>query len=182
MRVLRALEGIGIVTACLGMALPLCAAETPQTAAPSTELVSGPMAAIPDVELDETGSLHGLVVNADGVPISLAAVSITPRDGQPLLTHTDALGQFRAAGLRGGLYQVAVGQHTRAVRAWACRTAPPHARGTMLLVVVGDVARGQMPARCLVRSDTVMIGGLVAAMSSIPIALFDSNEEFPVTP
>ncbi|MCL4191516.1 MAG: hypothetical protein KJZ87_07200 [Thermoguttaceae bacterium] len=182
MRVLRALEGIGIVTVCLWMALPLCAAETPQTAPPSTELVSGPLTAIPDVELDETGSLHGLVVNTDGVPVSLAAVSVTPRDGQPLLTHTDALGQFRVAALRGGLYQVAVGQHTRSVRAWACRTAPPHARGTMLLVVVGDVARGQMPARCLVRSDTVMIGGLVAAMSSIPIALFDSDDEFPVTP
>ncbi len=181
MRVPRALEGIVVVTTYLWLALPLCTAETPQTAAPSTELVSGPLA-VPDVELDETGSLHGLVVNADGMPVSLAAVSITPRDGQPLLTHTDALGQFRAAGLRGGLYQVAVGQHTRAVRAWACRTAPPHARGTMLLVVVGDVARGQMPARCLVQSDTLMIGGLVAAMSSIPIALFDSDDEFPVTP
>jgi hypothetical protein len=182
MRARRFVTRLVLVSTALGLVLPLDAAEAPRRGPAAAEVVAGPSAAIPDVELDQAGSLHGLVVNVDGLPVALASVIVAPREGPPLVAQTDPLGKFHVAALRGGLYQVAVGPHVRTVRAWAARTAPPHARDTMLLVVVGDVARGQMPAECVWRSDMWLVGGVAAALSSIPLSLASSDEERPVTP
>lgn len=146
----------------------------------------GPPAAAPpvaDVALSCDGTLEGLVMDVDGVPVPDAPVALFRGDKELGRTASDSLGRFRLGGLAGGTYRVAVGPHARLVRAWTADTAPP-AAGEMALVVVGRVVRGQMPLECFFASDAFVITGMVAAMIALPIAIHSSGggSDVPASP
>jgi hypothetical protein len=138
---------------------------------------------VSDVALAEDGSLAGLVLDADSIPVAGAAVAVLQEDQEVGRTTSGAAGRFRVRGLRGGTYRVAVGPHVRVVRAWAAGTAPPSA-GDLALVVVGSVVRGQMPLEHFFASDCVVITAMVAAMIALPIAIHGSgaDDDIPASP
>ncbi len=107
-------------------------------AAPGTPLVS-------DLELDAEGSLRGVVVNVQGVPVAGIPIVVRKVDQEVARTTTDALGCFSVPSLDGGVHQVATGRYARMFRTWIASTAPPETARFALLVVGGDVVRSQVP-------------------------------------
>jgi len=135
---------------------------------------------VSDVQLDAAGTLHGLVLNLEGLPVADLPVLIRQGDHPVAQTQTDLLGRFAAGRLRGGTYQVLVGGRSKLLRAWTEGTAPPAAKPLALVVVGSSVVRGQLPAQCFFASDKVIIAGMVAAMIAIPIAV--NNGGAPASP
>jgi len=171
---------------CLGWILPtsiLEAAPPPATAirpeAPPAP--PRPQPRVGDVALDAAGCLLGRVIDRQGLPVADRPVALG-RMGRPIArSRTDASGRFRVGPLRGGTYHVSVGGRGVLVRAWVARTAPPAARDVALVVVGGDVVRGQMPLEEFFASDAVVVCGMVAAVIAIPIAL-NSSHSGPCSP
>jgi len=135
-----------------------------------------------DVELDAAGSLHGAVIDIQGVPVAHAAVAVR-RDGREVdRTSTDALGCFCVDGLQGGTYLVTVGGCQKLYRTWVAQTAPPKTSRLALVIVGGDVVRGQMPLEGFCGRDASVIAGMVAAMIAIPVAVHQSRHSVPTSP
>jgi len=184
MDLLRVLKVWCVGLSCLGMILPASLLEAaPAAAAKTSRQPAGHRAEmVSDLELDASGRLHGLVVNVEGVPVGHAVVSVRQMNAEVASTKSDALGRFSIGQLRGGTYQLTVGNQGRLVRAWAANTAPPAAKGFVLIIVGGDVIRGQMPLEEFFASDAVVVVGLVAAMIAIPIVVNNSHDSAPSSP
>ena len=118
-------------------ALPACclAADAP--------IEPPPVPAMTDVALARGGLLQGQIVDAKGAPMKAAQVSIWHENQQVAKTVSDNNGQFRVAGLRGGVHLVVAGQNSSAYRLWTSDAAPPNA-STGTVVMPGEtVVRGQ---------------------------------------
>jgi hypothetical protein len=168
-----------VVLASLGMLLP----GPVFGAGPFAPAAGGPAPVrIADVTLDARGSLLGVVVNVEGVPVSGAAVTLSRGDVEVGRTVTDGLGRFAIEELRGGTHQLATGRYATLVRIWSPGTAPPHARSLALLVVGGDVVRGQVPMGQFLTSDAFVFSVLAGALVAVPIAVHATNDEAPSSP
>lgn len=176
------LKALSIGLAYAGLVLPC----HPVEAAPPRAGVIAPASAeqrevdARDVELDRHGSLRGVVVDVQGAPVAHAVVVIQSGQRERGRTETDGLGRFVMGPLHGGTYQVRVGHEGRLVRVWAAETAPPAAKPMVLVVLGGEVVRGQLPLEEFCSSDAFVITGLVGAMIALPIALHNSGQ--PVSP
>ncbi len=177
--------------ACLGIILPTSALQAAipsegdwHNPPPNGQAVGEPsrITSVSDVELDPAGSLRGVAVNVQGVPVARAEVVVRQADRQVTRTETDARGCFLADNLRGGIYEVAIGRYTRQFRTWAARTAPPNTKPFALIVVGDDVVRGQRTPGELLASDAVILTGMVGAMIAIPIAVHQSKRRGPTSP
>ena len=131
---------------------------------------------ISNVELDVDGSLRGIAINVQGVPVGRTEVLVQAPRQAAARTSTDALGCFAVKGLNGGMYQVTAGRQVVLIRAWAAGTAPPKTRRSALIVVGDDVVRGQQPLGEFLTSDAVLISALVAAAIAIPVAVHQANK------
>ncbi|MCA9081294.1 MAG: carboxypeptidase regulatory-like domain-containing protein [Planctomycetaceae bacterium] len=132
MKLLRNVTHAAVVLACCGLLMPQGAIAGPPAAAKSHR----------DITLSATGMMSGNVVNSQGQPLDGAIVSVQ-RGGQELAkTVSDAQGNFRVAGMKSGVYEVAVGQQVVPVRCWTAEIAPP-ASQTQATFVVGPTVRGQ---------------------------------------
>jgi hypothetical protein len=138
------------------------------------------MPTVGDVELDASGCLRGLVLNADAIPVASAEV-IVRKQGEQVRTRTDGFGRFQTMVSGGGTYQVTAGKSGQSVRAWTSGTAPPTAKPLALVVVGSDVVRGQLPLERFCCSDQFVVAAMVAAMIAIPIAVHKSGGK-PVSP
>jgi hypothetical protein len=122
------------------------------------------------------------VVDIEGVPVSRASVEVWRLGQRQAAVTSDALGRFSVLGLRGGVYQVVVGQQERFVRAWAAGTAPPSAREGVLMIAGHHVVRGQLTGPALFGwpSRVVATGLFVAAV----VAVVDHDPEIdePASP
>jgi hypothetical protein len=154
--------------------------------------VEAPAMRVADVALGGDGSLSGQAMSLQGQPLANLPVVIT--DGrQQAATTTDAKGQFRFAGLRGGAYSVHTGQQIHACRAWKAGTAPPSATRGLMVVQGHETALGQFcgsPVECgtpvtggvfagardALRNPLV-IGGIIAAAIAIPVAVHNSDDD-----
>lgn len=174
----RPLKLVSVGLTCIGVILPGSVLEGAQ---PASRTSRG-MPLVSDLELGPKGSLRGFVVNVHGVPIARAPVVVRNADREVARTSTDLLGQFSVDGLRGGIYQVGTGRYARQFRTWVARTAPPRAKQIALIVVGGDVVRGQMPLEDFFASDAFIITGMVGAMIAIPVVVHQSNQRRPSSP
>lgn len=181
MSCLKSLKVFLVALAALGILLPagvLCADPVasgggPQAVQPGVEIF--------DVALDARGSLLGLVVSVDGEPVGGATVTLHQGDRLIGQAVTDGLGRFALPAVRGGTYQVSTGRYATLVRTWAPGMAPPHARPLALLLVGGDVIRGQVPAADFFTSDTFVFVVLAGAIVAVPIAV-KASEKSPTSP
>lgn len=188
MRVLIAWKWSAVVLASLGVLLPGpvfgASPLPPPGAGPAFRASEAPPAPlrIADVTLDARGSLLGVVVNVEGVPVSGAAVTLRRGDVEVGHAVTDGLGRFAIEGLRGGTHQLATGRYATLVRIWSPGTAPPQAKSLALLVVGGDVVRGQVPMGQFLTSDAFVFTVLAGALVAVPIAVHATNDKAPSSP
>jgi hypothetical protein len=132
-----------------------------------------------DVTLGAEGKLCGFVVDAQGVPMLATDVTVLQAGKVVARTKTDALGQFSATNLRGGVYQVAAGQGVTTLRAWETAAAPPAARSAAMVVGSSAVVRGQRPFGMLKMSDALILAAIIGAAIAIPIAVSNSDNAEP---
>lgn len=154
----------------------LAADPTPQ-ANPSHEN-SLPPARIADVRLDAEGRLMGLLIDGDGVPLGrreLVLQKLQPK-AAPVPVKTDAAGRFTSGRLSGGLYEVRLDRRGQVVRLWEKQAAPPKALPALLVIAEDTTVRGQRRVGEVLSSDTIVIGGLVAAAIAIPLAVSGSDD------
>ena len=134
--------------------------------------VSG--ARISDVGLLAGGILRGKVVDAQGVPMGQASVTVLYAGEEIARTSTNGEGVFHVAGLRSGVHQLVSGDGRATCRFWSAGTAPPGANPAALVVSGQQQIRGQNGGG-KPRVGQVMALGLVAAAIAIPIALSNND-------
>ena len=134
---------------------------------------------LPDVRLDASGTLHGVVVDAQGhgLPESVVILSRVA-DGQTWKVRTNDEGQFVAV-VPGGTFRLQTSEGISACRVWTSESAPPRTADRILVVNDRMVQRGQRPIRELFTSDPIFIATLVAAAIAIPIAVHKSRDDSP---
>ena len=121
-----------------------------------------------NVELAQNGEVHGRVLDVHGRPVVDTTVEISTKSGKKS-AKTNSKGQFKLAGLKGGVCVVQVGDANYGARLWTQGTAPP--KSLKQFSVVNDpnfVVRangncllfGMTPAQLLGLS--LVAGGIVA--------------------
>ena len=128
---------------CLGMLLS------------PTAMAAAPLAAPSDVALGDGGVLVGQVVDAQGMAVALATVTLADHQQEIAKVRADQDGKFSVPGLRGGVYRISSRGQDTMYRLWAPNTAPPIAQQGVILVVGDEVVRGQygLFAHLLARSS-----------------------------
>ncbi|MCA9234376.1 MAG: carboxypeptidase regulatory-like domain-containing protein [Planctomycetales bacterium] len=162
----------------------LCA-QTPAGVAPMTNQAFQ----VVDVQLDATGGLSGQVMTPQGQPVPGATITLA--DVQPpQTTTTNAKGQFRLSGVRGGVHQLQVGSQMQMCRVWKAGTAPPSAVPQLLVVQDARVALAQncgSPVACGLAgckealANPLVVGGLIAAAIAIPVAIHNADDDDPTS-
>lgn len=152
-------------------------------AEPTSQASAMPLARIADVRLDGEGRLLGLLVDGDGVPMGrreLTLRKLQPKTA-PVVVQTDAAGRFTSERLSGGLYEIRLDRRGQVVRLWEKQAAPPKALPALLVVAEDATVRGQRRVGEVLNSETLVLGGLVAAAIAIPLAVSGSDDG-PVSP
>lgn len=176
MKGLRYLKGAAVAVASLGLLLP---SADLMAAAPQKKVVKAPakkMAPVVDVALSTGGTFTGQVVDAQGLGLAGATVSIRKGDREVARTTADKHGKFAVKNLRGGLYHVVAGQGEASYRLWAPNTAPPSARTKTLIVSGNSKIRGQWGGLDAV--DYVALGLGTAGTVLGAIALEKANSQY----
>ncbi len=150
------------VVACIGMLLP----QFTFGASPA-----GIPRAVRDIELQKGGVLVGQVLNVAGQPAAKAKLELVDRNGRSLSILSDDRGNFRVAGVRGGVYQMKVSDGYVGLRLWANGTAPPSAQNQLLMLNSSTTVRGQDSSFLRMASNPWIISAAVIAAIAIPIAL-----------
>jgi len=177
----RSLRSACLGLACLGLVLPggLAPGAQPSAGTPRTADKACETPPIGDVELESNGTLRGMVVNLQGVPLGKASIVVRQADRELGRTSTDGQGRFSLDGLRGGTYHVAAGRWAKMFRVWGPNTAPPRAKQVALLVVGEDVVRAQMTLEEFWTCEPIVITAMLGAMIAIPIAVYNNGPASP---
>lgn len=197
MNVEKLMRGVtaGVTTAALVLQPQLLVAgETAPAAVAAPKVVATmPVVQTPrDVVLQENGVLLGRIVDAQGVAVAKAPVSLQTGGKEVKRVVTDEAGRFQAQGLKGGVYQVASTGHQGNYRLWAPQTAPPAAaKGMSIVAQPADVVRGQYgpvgspgplaSAGQWIAEHPIITAGAVAAAIAIPIAVADDDDDPPAS-
>lgn len=136
------LATMSVMAASLAIATTVCA-ETPSQLA-SRSFASSRMlanaASVRDIALQSDNTLHGQVVDSEGMSQANYEVWITRDDGPSLHTRTDASGRFSAKELVPGQYRIETAAGGGKFRLWAPKSAPTDAASNVLLIVTVRVA------------------------------------------
>lgn len=125
-----------------------------------------------DIQLSQGGTFSGRVVDHAGVAVKSAPVVIKQGRTTVLETVTNDRGEFSAANLKNGTYQISSGSTSGAFRVWSEKTAPPSAKPQGLLVMGENGARGQVGAMdgTTMLLTGLAVGGLATGITGIVIA------------
>ncbi len=149
----------------LGLVLP----SGVMAAQPATPITASANAApsIVDVRLNTRGMLVGQVVDAQGVAMPQATVTLRSSSLEVASTVTNAQGSFSLAGLHGGVYEASSAGGSTVLRVWTAEASPPSANKSVMIVSGGPVARGQFfngPNRLgSIALFGVIVGGVTTA-------------------
>jgi len=181
MKFSRLLKGATLSLACLGMLVPstgAMAAGPKQAKTHATKVVDVAMKA---------GTVHGQILNAQGIALDGTVVSIRQGNKEVARTITDKNGKFAAKNLRSGVYQVVAGNTQSVYRVWAEKIAPPSAKPSIAMVSTSKAVRAQMC--CGVDAITAITLG--AAVTGVTLAainlsklndLEDAVDDIPTSP
>ena len=159
MKGFKMLQKVAMGLACLGMVIPCpeVMAATPQAKQANPAV---------DVALAEGGLATGVVLNAEGVVVEGAVVSLEQNGKAVAQVVTDENGRFAVTGLRAGGYVLKTGNQQGLFRFWAPETAPPSAHKAMAIVTgTKNVVRGQFGGL-----DIITLTTLGAAITGVTLA------------
>lgn len=125
-----------------------------------------------DIQLGQGGTFAGRVVDHTGAAVKSAPVIVKQGKTTVLETVTNDRGEFSAADLKSGTYQVSSGKTSGSFRVWSEKAAPPSAKPQGLLVIGENGARGQagaMDGTTLLLAGTA-IAGLATGIVGIAMA------------
>ncbi len=187
---------IAVALSCVGMLTsPVAGAVVPVVSASLVAQAPG------DVALHTGGVLVGQLLDAQGVGVAAASVTVQKGGQEIARVITSKDGKFAVAGLKGGVHLVSTPGQQGVYRLWAPRTAPPAARKGLMLVSNTDVVRGQCGCGAPVcgsacgagggaggggvgnwiATHPIITAGAIAAAVAIPLAL-DDDDSPPATP
>jgi hypothetical protein len=177
---LNSLKFAAAALSCLGMLLSPTAMVAAPLAAPNPMIPS-------DVALGDGGVLVGQVVDAQGVAVAMAKVTLADHKQEIAQVRADQEGKFSVPGLRGGVYRISSRGQEAMYRLWAPNTAPPVAQKGVILAVDDDVIRGQYgnspgPFASIaqwVADHPLITAAAIGAAIAIPIALDDNGPSTP---
>jgi hypothetical protein len=176
----KSTRSVSVSLACCGLLFPSGAfAQQPVLQPSAVKSTAQPTqnGRVADVQLDKERALVGVVVNATGDAVPQLTVQLWQRNKLLQTIESNHEGGFHFEGLRGGTYQIAVGDKVQVLRCWAAGSAPPQARDTLRLKVTEEIMRGQgKPPVCGVVNPWLIAGIAVAAVV-IPIALHNSRSD-----
>lgn len=147
--------------------------------------VNTPPAKVLDVRLDGQGGLSGVLLTKSGQPVVGVPAALHGVRQERTTTITGRNGEFHFAGVAPGLYRLRVGaDQVLNVRVWEPATAPPNTPERLLVILDSSVTRGQRRVSDLLTlDDKLVVGGMVAAAITIPIAIANSDKDVvPVSP
>jgi hypothetical protein len=143
MKGLRIFKGAIVSLACLGIIMPqpqlMAASPKPSEQPGGTAQAVKPI----DLALKAGGTVSGRVVNAEGVALDGAAVTVLYQGKEIAKTVSDQDGNFAVQNLRGGNHVVIAGEGAGLYRFWAPETAPPAAKEQAVIVSCPETVRGQ---------------------------------------
>lgn len=182
MKILNFVQGAAVALAGLGLMLP----------APAVQAASQPLkiqqtdATILDIGLQANGEFSGRVVDHAGTPAKNASVVVRQGSKEVAQVKTDSEGQFKVAGLRGGVYEVASGQTVGSYRVWQSEVAPPAAKEQALLILGENGTRGQFGAMgggVLLLTAAVIAAVIISAITLDRVnEVNDKVDKIPTTP
>ena len=130
---------------------------------------------VADVVLDSENLLHGQLLNASAAPAQGQLLLL--KDGQSLgRLSTGADGRFAVRLSQGGTYQLATADRVTTIRVWTRRAAPPSAQ-QQLVLVQGDVFRGQRGRIHYSSISPWVVAGVVAVAIGVPIVLANHRQD-----
>lgn len=131
---------------CLALSLLTSAVAAPPTVhvarASRGLLAQLPVPALRDIALQERNTLHGQVVDSEGMALANYEVWIAREEGSILKTRTDAAGRFVVPELEAGTYRIDTAAGGGKFRLWEAKKAPTSVPSNVLLVVNSRAAAG----------------------------------------
>jgi hypothetical protein len=178
MRPLNRLRITAVALAIAGIVVHVPSAGAQESLNPIAAFPESIPAVTTDVALDEGGSLRGWVLSQYGAPLRGIEVTLEQSGQVMAIVPSDDQGQFAIAPLRGGVYQLRAARGTQVIRAWAAHTAPAGALEGVV-VVAGQVARGQIHPLAQTLANPWVIAAIVAAAVIIPVAIHNNRDDRP---
>ena len=177
---LKYIRTVMLSAGCMGMVLPTSVAGAADPLPSGRAAVSTPSrVAVTDLALGKNGTMQGLVVDAQGVPLQGEPIVVQQAGREVARVASDQRGYFQVTGLRGGVYQVFTAQGGGAFRLWAPGTAPPAAKAGVIIVSGGNVVRGQRPLGDYFASDRFILMSLIGTAIAIPVVIFNNRTKPP---
>lgn len=172
MKVRLILKSVVFGLACLGLSVgqTQTLADTPYSESAANKIK------INDVALNAEGVFSGIVADKDGNPQAQNEVLIAQGKRVIAKTETNARGEFQVEKLRGGHYQVVVGNQIGHVRVWTNTAAPPNSLKQVVLVSK-PIVRGQSAIGGM--SSVGGAAGLLtlgAAAATVTLGIVNNND------
>ncbi len=132
---------------------------------------------ISDVSLGAKGELTGFVLDRQGKAVAGSRVIVRLGRKNVAETTTDATGQFRVEGLRGGVYQIVHAEGVSLFRVWKNGTAPRSAKLNALLITgKQQVIRGQDGVGPLAMMQPGTLAASAAAIAGVTLGVVGLTE------
>jgi hypothetical protein len=129
-----------------------------------------------DVSLGTKGELTGFVLDSQGKAVVRSRILVRLGKKTVTETTTDAAGQFRVEGLRGGVYQIVHADGVSVFRVWKNGTAPRNAKTNALIVASKRVVRGQDGVGALSLIQPATLATSAAAITGITLGVVGISE------
>ena len=164
------IRNMAVCLACLGVVFPNLnvMADGGQKTTPAAKTTAI------DVALQNDGTLVGKVINAEGVGLDGAVVTLTQGQKKVAEAVSDKAGNFTVKNLKGGTYHVASASGHANYRVWAPKTAPPSAQKHAIIVSGAQVVRGQFGGLDII--TLTLLGTSITAVTLSAINLAETND------
>ncbi len=180
MELLKYIRTVMLSAGCMGIVLPTSVAGAANPLPSGRAAVSTlSQVAVTDLALGKNGTMQGLVVDAQGVPLQGAPIVVQQAGREIARVASDPRGYFQVQGLRGGVYQISTAHGGGAFRLWAPGTAPPAAKAGVIIVSGEHVVRGQRPLGDYFASDRFILMSLIGTAVAIPVVIFNNRSKPP---
>lgn len=132
---------------------------------------------ISDVSLGAKGKLTGFVLDGQGKAVAGSRVIVRLGRRNVAEATTDAMGQFRVEGLRGGVYQIVHADGVSVFRVWKNGTAPRSAKLNALLIARKQrVVRGQDGVGPLAMMEPGTLAAGAAGIAGVTLGIVGLTE------